>query len=51
MHGRDEVVLAGLIVAGALSYGGIVIVLLGRNWLQYFARRGTPAAGPTTMVE
>ena len=36
---RDEAILTGLVVTGALVYGGAIVLLLGVGWLKNLARR------------
>jgi putative peptidoglycan lipid II flippase len=38
---RDEIMLAACVVAGALVYGGLILMLLGRNWFGGFSAAAT----------
>jgi putative peptidoglycan lipid II flippase len=45
---RAEVTLAVLAIIGLLVYGGVVILLFGRQWLAAFRGRKRPPPGPPT---
>ena len=45
---RDESALAVMVVIGAVVYGGLVIVLLGRRWLSLL--RGSAPLPPTPAL-